>query len=301
MLGTPEPPYHATLEHPTHHLFISSTILPTTCHTPSLLTFGIERGTEPTGKAVSLCRILMAHLKSLHAACETSSNQLHRYLDKYQKKPPTLLLAALFSTWAMCPSAPEQHNFTFPVTRWQYHLVALRNYLRWPLVVTSYSPLNLEIQGEYPTHITPRRTSLGRIGLPGEGLSGMAKIHCSTHGMVARGMETNSRVDVLQTLIESMPDRVAAVIATRGVTKQDLGFWVVATSVSTTVTLLLSEAKILQTTANESLRTLLVFLEDVGFQNREVCARRRLVGIVPQKTGAVVYCKWCQEHGRQPD
>ncbi|KAJ8897068.1 hypothetical protein PR048_002414 [Dryococelus australis] len=39
----------------------------------------------------------------------------------------------------------------------------------------------------------PYRTSLGRIGLPGEGSSGAAKIHCSTHGMVARGMVTNPR------------------------------------------------------------------------------------------------------------
>ncbi|KAJ8878353.1 hypothetical protein PR048_018930 [Dryococelus australis] len=39
----------------------------------------------------------------------------------------------------------------------------------------------------------PYRTSLGRIGSPGEGSSGPAKIHCSTHGMVARGMATNPR------------------------------------------------------------------------------------------------------------
>ncbi|KAJ8894533.1 hypothetical protein PR048_007190 [Dryococelus australis] len=37
----------------------------------------------------------------------------------------------------------------------------------------------------------PYRTSLGRIGSQGEGSSGAAKIHCSTHGMVARGMVTN--------------------------------------------------------------------------------------------------------------
>ncbi|KAJ8867820.1 hypothetical protein PR048_031625 [Dryococelus australis] len=39
----------------------------------------------------------------------------------------------------------------------------------------------------------PYRTSLGRIGSPGEGSSGVAKIDCSTHGMVARGMATNPR------------------------------------------------------------------------------------------------------------
>ncbi|KAJ8884675.1 hypothetical protein PR048_016533 [Dryococelus australis] len=37
------------------------------------------------------------------------------------------------------------------------------------------------------------RTSLGQIGSPGEGSSGAAKIHCSTHGMVARGMATHPR------------------------------------------------------------------------------------------------------------
>ncbi|KAJ8874821.1 hypothetical protein PR048_022710 [Dryococelus australis] len=39
----------------------------------------------------------------------------------------------------------------------------------------------------------PYRTSLGRIGSPGEGSSGAAKIHFSTHGMVARGMAMNPR------------------------------------------------------------------------------------------------------------
>ncbi|KAJ8870457.1 hypothetical protein PR048_029479 [Dryococelus australis] len=39
----------------------------------------------------------------------------------------------------------------------------------------------------------PYRTSLGRIGSPGEGSSGAAKLHCSTHGMVARGMAMNPR------------------------------------------------------------------------------------------------------------
>ncbi|KAJ8867766.1 hypothetical protein PR048_031569 [Dryococelus australis] len=39
----------------------------------------------------------------------------------------------------------------------------------------------------------PYRTSLGRIESPGDGSSGAAKIHCSTHEMVARGMATNLR------------------------------------------------------------------------------------------------------------
>ncbi|KAJ8880654.1 hypothetical protein PR048_017124 [Dryococelus australis] len=39
----------------------------------------------------------------------------------------------------------------------------------------------------------PYRTSLGRIGSPGEGSSGAAKIHCSSHRMVARGMTMNPR------------------------------------------------------------------------------------------------------------
>ncbi|KAJ8867334.1 hypothetical protein PR048_031135 [Dryococelus australis] len=62
------------------------------------------------------------------------------------------------------------------------------------------------------------RTSLGRIGSPGEGSSVAAKIHCSTYGMVARGMATNPRGYVLHTLVESMPDRMAAVIAARDIT-----------------------------------------------------------------------------------
>ncbi|KAJ8886967.1 hypothetical protein PR048_013181 [Dryococelus australis] len=37
----------------------------------------------------------------------------------------------------------------------------------------------------------PYKTSLGRIGSPGEGSSGTPKIHCSTHGTVARRMVTN--------------------------------------------------------------------------------------------------------------
>ncbi|KAJ8875234.1 hypothetical protein PR048_023129 [Dryococelus australis] len=42
-------------------------------------------------------------------------------------------------------------------------------------------------------HPQPRRNPLGRIGSPGVDLSGAAKIHCSTHGMVARGMAANPR------------------------------------------------------------------------------------------------------------
>ncbi|KAJ8876191.1 hypothetical protein PR048_024100 [Dryococelus australis] len=61
----------------------------------------------------------------------------------------------------------------------------------------------------------PYRTSSGRIGSPGEGSSGAAK-------SIAQLMEWLQEewrqipVDILQTLVESMPDRVAAVIATRG-------------------------------------------------------------------------------------
>ncbi|KAJ8866389.1 hypothetical protein PR048_032232 [Dryococelus australis] len=53
-----------------------------------------------------------------------------------------------------------------------------------------YSPIGLARPEPRPQ---PYRTSLGRIGSPGEGSSGAAIIHCSTHGMVARGMATNPR------------------------------------------------------------------------------------------------------------
>ncbi|KAJ8889498.1 hypothetical protein PR048_008997 [Dryococelus australis] len=60
----------------------------------------------------------------------------------------------------------------------------------------------------------PCRTSLGRIGSPGEGSSGTAKIHCSTHGMVARGIATNPHRCPAN--IRKEHTRVAAVIAARG-------------------------------------------------------------------------------------
>ncbi|KAJ8884562.1 hypothetical protein PR048_016419 [Dryococelus australis] len=60
----------------------------------------------------------------------------------------------------------------------------------------------------------PYRTSLGRIGSPGEGSSGRPK---SIVQLMEWLQEELRRVpmDVLQTLVESMPDRVAAVIAAR--------------------------------------------------------------------------------------
>ncbi|KAJ8865914.1 hypothetical protein PR048_033437 [Dryococelus australis] len=90
------------------------------------------------------------------------------------------MLPTLWRFYGMDPCYFQDDNARCHVSRATMQWYAANNVrqLDWP---TQSSDLN------------PIRTSLGRVGSPGEGSSGAAKIHCSTHGMVARAMATNPR------------------------------------------------------------------------------------------------------------
>ncbi|KAJ8872109.1 hypothetical protein PR048_025711 [Dryococelus australis] len=88
------------------------------------------------------------------------------------------MLPALWHFYGMDPCYFQDDNARCHVSRATMQWYADNNVRRldWPAQSPDRNPIE---------HF------LGRIGSPGEGSSGVAKIHCSTHGIVAREMATN--------------------------------------------------------------------------------------------------------------